>query len=193
MPRPPNLENPVAVIRSRLGLKNQSFAEFLDYSAPMLKHVESGRKPISDELAEKISSKTSVPLALLYKRRLSQAELRSIAAMRLAPKEPEGSRTTVAKAVGILPELIATTLLLHKATSLNSDVVTSVLTRELAKVVVNFKLDIAELTAVSNAVREILNRGGEKALFWELTDAIHESDELQKLFGSDSLLSEEEA
>lgn len=65
MPKPPNLSNPVAAIRNAMGMKLGDFAQFVGHGAAMLKQIEAGRKPMSDELADKIHLATGVSYGLL--------------------------------------------------------------------------------------------------------------------------------
>src|SRR5664280_3004187 len=67
MPKPPNLTSSVAAIRNAMGMKLEDFAQFVGHGAAMLKQIEAGRKPMSDELADKIQLATGVSHKLLRK------------------------------------------------------------------------------------------------------------------------------
>lgn len=98
MPKPPNLSSPVAAIRHKLGMKLPDFAEFIGHGTAMLKQIEAGRKPMSDELRDKIHAVTAVPYKLLTKDRWTSADrssftLTPLSVTAMAGPSPNGLTT----------------------------------------------------------------------------------------------------
>jgi len=105
MPKPPNLSNPIAAIRARLGMKQPEFAEFVGCGLAMLKQIESGRKKPALHLIENICAKCGVPVEAMVPGRTPD----QIAA--LLDRPPRKFPSLPAMAASLLPEMIAHALL----------------------------------------------------------------------------------
>lgn len=146
MPRLPNLSNPVAAIRSALDVKIEELAEILDYGVPMLRHIEAGRKPMNNRLADKIHGKTGVPYELLFKRRLNAAQREQICEAVQRASVPIDDAPVTWRIVHLAAATAGACALLAERGK-DPRLVLRPLYRELAKVIEAWKLAGQELNA----------------------------------------------
>jgi transcriptional regulator with XRE-family HTH domain len=108
MPKAPNLSNPIAAIRHEMGMKLEEFAEYVGHGAAMLKQIEAGRKPMSDELRDKIHDKTGVPYDLLLKNRWVKQDRDAVRGMSTAAfGGPSPSEDMGLEPLELLPDIMA--------------------------------------------------------------------------------------
>jgi hypothetical protein len=90
-------------------MKMDEFAEFVGHGASMLKHIEAGREPISDKLADKIHERTGLPYSLIFKPKLDAADLAKLPdSLQIASYGALGSREAVVDALEVFAYVLAT-------------------------------------------------------------------------------------
>jgi transcriptional regulator with XRE-family HTH domain len=147
MAKLPNISNPVAALRAERGMTIHEFANFVGHGAPMLKHVEAGRKPMSDELMDKIFEVTGVPYRLLQKKRWTKKDRDEVhAGYRPLSVQPTGAGCRV---FDLLPDLLALYHALQLA-GLNPGLALIPLRREIERTVTRWNIEREDLELLSS-------------------------------------------
>ena len=142
MPKRPNLRSPVAATRARLNMSIEQFSDLVGHGAPMLKHIESGRKKISIEVAEKISNKTGIPVDLLLKRTLTASERQEIMEcdFRVLRKNENAARC-ISSAMIHCHDLVTLFLMAYRKSPQSTDAVRTGLVVKTAQMMVDLGID----------------------------------------------------
>lgn len=157
MPKQINDSNALGAIRSALGMKLPEFAEHIGHGGAMLKQIEAGRKPLGAELAEKIHSKTCVPLELVLKSRISAADRERIAEIVSAPSLQLDQRSAAYFAGSVLPGLIALLAAAAKEGK-NPEVVVASMVREIQRTALRIGINQRERERIgTELVGPVLN------------------------------------
>ncbi len=138
MPKLPNLSNPVAAIRTAMEMKLADFAQFVGHGAAMLKQVQAGRKPMSDELADKIHLATGVSYRLLCKAKWTARDRKKFVPNTIGTAAFGGYREVAP--LLILPEIMATYFALL-AEGVNPELALIPLRREIDRTVARWNID----------------------------------------------------
>lgn len=179
MGRKPNLSSPVAVIRHALGLDAADFAALVGCGTSTIQHIETGDRPLKEELADRIHLATGVPRHWLFKEDLSKEETASWVA--------HGAATTTApvfKAKSILEHrtsggilyigtsafptrdllpLVTATFYTLLSENINPHLLVLALTRATAEVSSRFRLDPARVKALEREMHRYYFPGTEAA------------------------------
>jgi hypothetical protein len=145
MPKPPNLSNPVAAIKTAMEMKLEDFAQFVGHGVAMLKQVQAGRKPMSDELADKIHLATGVSHRLLCKAKWTARDRKKFVPNTIGTAAFGGYREVAP--LLILPEVMATYFALL-AEGVNPELALIPLRREIDRTVARWNIDPARWSAL---------------------------------------------